>query len=165
MGEIKRSNLVGKDLQKELERQYNNLLSKVETEKLNTPLVLNRGQIRKFFNMFAEEYLSKGRARSILSKKSFTPVRLKNSYREAELVFVEEDKAKEFLKAEELLKKSVRFSSIEAAQAFADRTLGEIRDLRGMPESKSNFKVVFIKHNPMAIKSWVNRITNREIVV
>lgn len=42
-------------------------------------------------------------------------------------------------------KRSKRFTSGKTANSFAKKVKGEVRDLRGIPNSKSNFKVVYEK--------------------
>lgn len=152
-----------KKLQEQLEEEFDKILSVEKTPKFNTPIILSRGGIREFYNQNSDLFLNKSRAVSIRRNRPFKLVRRKNSWSEGLLVFVEEGKATKFIEDGNFSKKSVRFKTEKSAQSFARRVLGKVRDLRGIPDSKSEFKVVFIKDNPMALSNWVYYPTDKNI--
>jgi hypothetical protein len=51
--------------------------------------------------------------------------------------------------------RSKRFTSEKSANSFAKKVNGEVRDLRGHKESKSNFKVTY-KPDPNRANGWWN---------
>ena len=154
-----------KKLQEQLEEEFDKILSVEKTPKFNTPIILSKEGIREFYNRNSDIFLNKSRAISIRRIRPFKLVRRKNSWSEGLLVFVEECKAIKFIEDVNFSKKSVRFKSEKSAQSFARRVLGEVRDLRGIPDSKSEFKVVFIKDNPMALSSWVYYPSDKNIEI
>lgn len=154
-----------KKLQEQLEEEFDKILSVDKTPKFNIPIILSKGGIREFYNQNSYLFLNKSRANSLRRNRPFKLVRRKNSWSEGLLVFVEEDKATKFIEDGNFIKKSVRFKTEKSAQSFARRVLGEVRDLRGIPDSKSEFKVVFIKDNPMALSNWVYYPTDKNIEI
>lgn len=154
-----------KKLQEQLEEEFDKILSVEKTSKFNTPIILSRGGIREFYNQNSDLFLNKSRASSIRHDRPFKLVRRKNSWSEGLLVFVEEYKAVKFIEDGNFSKKSIRFKTEKSAQSFARRVLGEVRDLRGIPDSNSEFKVVFVKDNPMALSNWVYYPTDKNIEI